>query len=297
MVNYSSAAGASAIQINLSDYSDVEGMLHSKHARKLERVVTGGNSDEEIKIPIKDNSPANTEPEFVAFSPDSSKAYVSLQENNGVLVIDTASAKVDNVFGLGTTTHLADIDDNAKVKFSKKITALREPDGISISPDGRYLLTADEGDTDPKASKTLGKKPKGGGRTLSIFDAINGNFIADTGNQLDEMAHAEGLYPDDRSDNKGSEPENVISFTIDNKLYAAVALERANAIALVSLQDPAFPKVLNVIGVDAKAGIEGKYAPEGLAYYKSNDQHFIYSANEKSGTLTIMEVKKQTAKN
>ena len=131
-------------------------------------------------------------------------------------MVNTASAKIENVFGLGTTTHMADIDDNAKVKFSTKITALREPDGIDISPDGKYLLTADEGDTDPKASKTLGKKPKGGGRTLSVFGAHRWQrLLLIRGSQLDEMAHTKGLYPDDRSDNKGSEPENVISF--DNR--------------------------------------------------------------------------------
>jgi len=192
---------------------------------------------------------------------------------------------------LGITEHLADTKDNNKVQFKNKLIALREPDGICISPDGKYLLTADEGDTNPKASKTLGKKPKGGGRTLSIFDASNGKLIADTANQLDEIAHAAGLYPDGRSDNKGSEPEIVISFEINGVLYAAVGLERANAIALVSLKNPAQPKVVSVEGVDPKAGKEGQYAPEGLAYLKNNDRHYIFSANEKSGTMTVMEVK------
>ena len=290
LINYSSVNDAQAVQIKLSDYSDIKGMLHKKHARKFERVVTGGNSDEEIKISIGDNSPANTEPEFVSFSPDSAKAYISLQENNGILVIDTATAKIEKVFGLGTTEHLADTKDNGKVQFKNKISALREPDGIAVTPDGEYLLTADEGDTDPKASKTMGKKPKGGGRTLSVFDAKSGTFISDTGNQLDEIAHAVGLYPDGRSDNKGSEPENVVSFKIDNILYAAVGLERANAIALVSLADPTNPDVLNVVGVDPKAGKEGQYAPEGLAYYENDARHYIFSANEKSGTMTVMEV-------
>jgi len=292
LVRFDQATPTETIQITLEDYSHVDGMLKKSHARKLERVVIGGNSKEEILIPIKDNSPANTEPEYVAFSPDSSKAYVSLQENNGMLIVNTDAAKIEKVFGLGTTTHLADIKDNGKVKFNKTITALREPDGISISPDGGYLLTADEGDTDPKASKTLGKnKPKGGGRTMSVFNATTGELIADTANQLDDMAHAAGLYPDGRSDSKGSEPENIVSFEIENDLYAAVGLERANAIALVSLKDPSKPAVLSVVGVDPKAGKEGQYAPEGLAHYENNGHHYIFSANEKSGTMTVMEVK------
>ena len=291
LVDYSNAYDAQVMQIKLSDYSNVEGMLHKKHARSFERIVIGGNSNEETEVPVKENTPANTEPEFVTFSPDSTKAFISLQENNGVLVIDTASAKIENVFGLGKTEHMADIKDNGKVQFKNMIEALREPDGIAVTPDGKYLLTADEGDTNPKASKTLGKKPKGGGRTLSVFDASSGTLIADTGNQLDEIAHVAGLYPDDRSDNKGSEPENVVSFEIEGILYAAVGLERANAIALVSLSDPSQPKVINIEGVDPNAGKEGQYAPEGLAHYELNGQHFIYSANEKSGTMTVMQVK------
>ncbi len=284
---------ASVTQIPLSDYSDVAGMLHKSHARALERKVGDGNSDEEIEIPLRDNSPANSEPEFVAFSPDSTRAFVSLQENNGVVVIDTASAKIEKVFGLGMTEHLADIKDDDKVQFDKKIRALREPDGISISSDGKFLLTADEGDTDPKAAKVLGGKPVGGGRTLSVFDAGTGEFIADTGNQLDEMAHAAGLYPDGRSDNRGSEPENVVSFHINNKLFAAVGLERANAVALVSLEDPAHPKVVGVTPVDPEAGQGGKFAPEGLAHYQSGDRHYIFSANEKSGSMSVMRVQEQ----
>lgn len=280
-------------QIPLSDYSDIAGMLHKSHARVLEREVTDGNSDEEIEIPLQDNSPANTEPEFVAFSPDSARAFVSLQENNGVAVIDTAAAKIERVFGLGMTEHLADIRDDDKVQFDKKIRALREPDGISVSPDGKFLLTADEGDTSPKAAKVLGGKPVGGGRTLSIFDAGTGEFIADTGNQLDEMAHAAGLYPDGRSDNKGSEPENVVSFHVNDRLFAAVGLERANAVALISLEDPARPKVVAATPVDPEAGQGGKFAPESLAHYQSGDRHYIFSANEKSGSISIMRVQEQ----
>lgn len=278
-------------QIALEDYSDIEGMLHRSHGRTFPRDVIGGNSDEETEVPIRDNTPAHTEPEYVAFSPDSSKAYVSLQENNGILVIDAATASIEKVFGLGMTEHPADIRDDGRVKFSKTLRALREPDGIAVSPDGRFVLTADEGDTDPKASKVLGNKPAGGGRTLSVFDAVTGALIADTGSQLDEMAHAAGLYPDGRSDNKGSEPESVVGFEIAGELHAAVALERANAIALVSLAEPERPRVIGVEPVGPEAGSGTQYAPEGLAHYEHDGQHYIYSANEKSGTLTVMQVR------
>lgn len=242
-------------------------------------------------FPLFDNQPDVLEPEYPAFSPDGSKVWVSLQENNGMLVVDTASATIIDSFGLGTTTHPADLDDNQNVDFSETLTALREPDGIAISKSGRFLLTADEGDTDPKASKTK-KGPAGGGRTISVFDAGNGEFIADTGNQVDLMAHNKGIYPESRSDNKGSEPEMLISFTDMGIDYAAIGLERANALALLSLQNPQQPVILDITAINADAE-DGKVAPEGVAYYQDKDSgsHYIYTANEKDGTLAVFQLR------
>jgi DNA-binding beta-propeller fold protein YncE len=41
------------------------------------------------------------EPEYIAVSSDSSTAYVTLQENNAVAVVDIANATVDGIVGLG----------------------------------------------------------------------------------------------------------------------------------------------------------------------------------------------------
>ncbi len=83
----------------------------------------------------------------------------------------------------------------------------------------------------------------------------------------------------------------MVSFEIHEVLCAAVGLERANAIALVSFENPSQPKVISIEGVDPNAGKAGQYAPEGLAHYEWNEQHFIYSANEKSGTMTVLQIK------
>ncbi len=68
-------------------------------------------------------------------------------------MINTTTAKIENVFGLGMTEHVADTKDNRKVQFNNHIKALREPDGISITPDGKYLLTADEVTLTPRPLK------------------------------------------------------------------------------------------------------------------------------------------------
>ena len=261
------------------------GMVEPQHGRKLEREING----QELTLPF-DNSPEHLEPEYVTFSPDSRFAYVSLQENNAVLKVDVAKASIAQIWGLGMTQHPADVQEDGQYRPDYALTALREPDGISVTPDGAYLLTADEGDTEPKVKKLKAGQPAAGGRTLSIFAASNGQLIADTASQLDDMAAAAGVYPDARSPAKGAEPENVLSFIAGDTLWAVVALERADALALVDLSDIKAPKVVQVLGLGEGAG-SGNLAPEGLAYLPLDGRHYVLAGLEKSGQVALVELK------
>lgn len=107
------------------------------------------------------------QPEYVAISPDSKTAAVTLQENNAIAVVDMETKKISSIFSLGTTSHQADLKDDGIVQFTESLTARYEPDGIAFSADGKYLLTANEGD--------LGKDEfddavKAGGRNIAVWD-------------------------------------------------------------------------------------------------------------------------------
>ena len=193
--------------------------------------------------------------------------------------------------GLGTVRHAADIIDDGTYDPSAELFALREPDGIAVSADGRYLISADEGDSDPKIGKTKAGLPSGGGRTLSVFDAISGKLLGDTGSQFDDKAAEAGVYPDARSPNKGSEPEGVVSFDAFGKRLAVATLERADALALIDLDQPAQPKVLQVIGAGEGAG-SGNLAPEGLAHVEKDGRHYLVTGLEKSGNVALFELVK-----
>ncbi len=238
-------------------------------------------------FPLIDNKPDVLEPEYSVFSADGSTAWVVLQENNGVIVVDTKTATITGAFGLGITSHPADIADDGIIDFNSQLTALREPDGIALTVDGNYLITADEGDTDPKASKTS-KGPAGGGRTISVFDATTGDLLGDTANQIDSMVDAAGFYPESRSDNKGSEPEMLVTLTLNNVNYVVASLERANGVALISLADPSQPQVVSVAAID-KTAKAGKIAPEGIAHFydSKTSQHYIYTTNEKNASISV----------
>lgn len=272
--------------ISLPDLAGAEGATQAEHQRLVERVIDG----EELKIPFG-TSPEHIEPEYVTFSPDGARAYVSLQENNAIAVVDVLQGKLDKVFGLGTVRHAADIVDDGKYDPSAEVFALREPDALAVSADGRYLISADEGDTDPKIAKTKAGLPSGGGRTVSVFDATSGKLLGDTGSQLDDRAAQAGVYPDARSPNKGSEPEGVISFDAFGKRLAVATLERADALALIDLDQPAKPEVLQVIGAGEGAG-SGNLAPEGLAYVERDGRYFLVTGLEKSGNVALFELLK-----
>ena len=192
--------------------------------------------------------------------------------------------EVRAVYALGTTEHAADITDDGRVRFMDALVALREPDQLAVTPNGRFLVTADEGDTEPKASESAG--PAGGSRTVSVLDARTGEVLGDTGNQLDAVAHRAGVYPDGRSDNRGSEPEGVVAFEAGGMVWAVVGLERADALALVSLRDPRAPQVEEVLPLRRPG--DDALAPEGLAHIVQRGRHYIAVANERGGTVSIV---------
>ena len=279
---------ARARQVPLPPLEGVEGAVLPGHRRALEREV----AEETVRIPLDSGAPALLEPECAAFSADGAALFVTLQESNALAVVDVASATVRGLHGLGTTTHAADLDQDGEVRFDGELTALREPDGIALVPGGALLVTADEGDTDPKASKVPAGLPAGGGRTLSVLDARTLRVLGDTGDQLDRACAAAGLYPDERSDAKGSEPEMVVAFELAGRPYAAVGLERAGALALVDLADPARPRVVSLAACRSDAELAADAAPEGLAWLREplSGEVYVLAANEGDGTLSVFRV-------
>jgi YVTN family beta-propeller protein len=104
------------------------------------------------------------EPEYIAVSPDGTTAYVTLQENNAVAVVDIAAARVTAVRPLGFKDHslagmgfdASDEDGGTNTNSGtpavriapQPVKGLYLPDGIaSFEANGQtYLITANEGD-------------------------------------------------------------------------------------------------------------------------------------------------------
>ncbi|MEM7584394.1 MAG: choice-of-anchor I family protein [Acidobacteriota bacterium] len=95
------------------------------------------------------------EPEYIAISPDGSTAYVSLQENNAVAIIDIENARIQAIAALGFKDHSlpgngldASNRDDAINIANWPVRGMYQPDAIDAFSVGgtNYVISANEGD-------------------------------------------------------------------------------------------------------------------------------------------------------
>lgn len=167
------------------------------------------------------------EPEFVDIN-WRNEAFVSLQENNYVAIVDLLSGSVTGGFEAGTVDldHVDAVEDDSIILADSISDVPREPDALTFLPD-LLIATANEGDL------------FGGSRGFTIFD-YDGNVMYDSGSSFDHLAVRHGHYPEGRSENKGSEPEAIEwgRYGDDDLLF--VGSERGSFVAVYEL-DGAVP--------------------------------------------------------
>jgi len=147
-----------------------------------------------------------------------------------------------------------------------------------------------------------------GGRSISIWNGSNGTLLWDSGDTL-ELATAESAPAffnsnndednfDNRSDNKGPEPEGVAIGNVGARRYAFVGLERIGGLAVFDLSDVASPAfVTHVNNRDFAAGNRRPApdsGPEIVRFVPADGspagEPLVVVANEVSGTVTLWRV-------
>ncbi len=178
--------------------------------------------------------PTDPEPEYVSINGEGTLA-LTLQENNGVVLIDTATGQIEKAFS-GGSVDLTGVDakKDGIISLTDSLSGVRrEPDSVAWIDD-QHFATANEGDW------------KGGSRGWTVFDAA-GNVVWDAGNSFERLAVRYGLYNDDRAAKKGSEPEGLAVAEFDGTTYAFVGSERSNFVAVYDMSDPASPKFVQIL--------------------------------------------------
>ncbi|MEL6271118.1 MAG: choice-of-anchor I family protein [Chloroflexota bacterium] len=298
------------------------------------------------------------EPEYIAVSPDGTTAYVTLQENNAIAVVDIAAAEVTAIFPLGFKDY--SLEENAIDPSNEDgeiairpvpVFGMYQPDAIATyEVDGAvYIVSANEGDARdydtyseeeriaditldeeafPNAAElqeesnlgrllittTLGDTDGDGdfdelynygARSFSIWDA-EGNLVFDSAGQFEaitaelipEAFNSQGANEsfDNRSDDKGPEPEAVVVGEVDGVPYAFIGLERVGGVMVYNVADPAAPEFVTYVNNNNPEGsaeemTAGDIAPEGMIFVTAEDSPtgsaLLIVSNEVSGTTTI----------
>lgn len=141
-----------------------------------------------------------------------------------------------------------------------------------------------------------------GGRSISIFDGKSGDLVWDSGdfietytadvnNGFSDIFNSQGSTDtfDERSDDKGAEPEGLVVTEIDGRLYVFVALERIGGWMVWDITDaenPVFQSYTNSFEDDSApesgAIIPAEFSPTGHA--------LLFGAYEISNTIAVFQI-------
>jgi len=149
-----------------------------------------------------------------------------------------------------------------------------------------------------------------GARSFSIW-GTGGELIYDSGDALEQIVAHDPVFAaifnaghttnalDDRSDNKGPEPEAVAVGRIGARTYAFVGLERIGGFMVFDVSDPVSPVFVDYVnnrGPSAAPGLGngGDYGLESVIFVDASDSPvrapLVITANEVSGTTTIYRI-------
>ncbi|MGL5160469.1 MAG: choice-of-anchor I domain-containing protein, partial [Acinetobacter junii] len=106
---------------------------------------------------------------------------------------------------------------------------------------------------------------------------------------------------DDRSDNKGPEPEGITLGTIGAKTFAFIGLERMSGVMVYDITTPMQPKFVEYFTtrnfVETDSAKQGDLGPEGLIFIAAKDspngKPLLVVGNEVSGSTAIYQVNVQ----
>lgn len=225
--------------------------------------------------------------------------------------------RVGDILDSGATIELANLQ-----RFAPDLETLTDNANL-----GRIKVIANLGVRDCPAGslETTGRPTEGcvyealysyGARSFSIWNGSTGERVFDSGSDFETLtaqrlgedfnASNDENGGDDRSDDKGPEPEAIEVATIDGKIYAFIGLERVGGIMVYDVSNPEraeFVQYLNTrdFSVDIEALVDagdfsaaGDLGPESIRFIAAEDspsgEALLIVGNEVSGTTALFAV-------
>lgn len=307
---------------------------------------------------------AAIEPQGIAVAGDGRAAWVTLQRNNALAVVDLERPAIVAIRGLGASDHarpgfgLDPSDQDGRIAIAGwPVSGLYQPDGIAAWDDGAatWLITANEGDPrddnadearladlvlDPAAypDRAIGDKTAlgrlrlsrrdgdgdgdgdidrlhaFGARSLAVWTAT-GERVFETGDALERLIARvlpaafnvadDNIRFDDRSDDRGPEPEQVAIGRLAGRPFAFATLERVGGVVAFALDDPARPRFAGYVNsrnfavdpalvcrrgesIDAACRAAGDLEPETLLVMPESASSLILVVTHKSSDSLVL---------
>ncbi len=247
------------------------------------------------------------EPEYITVSKNSEKAWVTLQENNAIAVIDIPSKTITNLFPLGTADHKAKgfaldaSDNNNEVLIANwPVKGMYLPDGIAnyTAGTGTYLVTANEGDSREWGSFVEEARIGSGGYVLDPVKFPQADLLKANHN----LGRLNAVKTMGDTDNDGDFDEIYVlgsrSFAIWDAFTGAKVYDNGQNFEEIILADPKYGKLFNT---DNAANTKKNRSdnkgpePEGVAIGVINDTTYAFIALERMGGVMVYDVSKPTA--
>lgn len=146
-----------------------------------------------------------------------------------------------------------------------------------------------------------------GARSFSIWNT-QGQLVWDSGNEFEKKtaelfpdyfnSDHEAVAFDDRSDNKGPEPEGITVGSIGQKTFAFIGLERMSGIMVYDISTPNKPKFIEYFTTrnftETETAKQRDLGPEGLIFIAAKDspngKPLLVVGNEVSGSTAVYQV-------
>lgn len=164
---------------------------------------------------------------------------------------------------------------------------------------GRLKISSIDGDTDGDGD--IDVPTMFGTRSFSIWDAETGALVYDSGSDFETITLAEvpELFNskgkpgkvDNRSDDKGPEPESFVLGVIGDETFGFIGLERTGGVMMYDITDPHNVSFVDYLNTYYDTG---SISPEGM-YFISSDSSpdggsYLLVAYEKTGSIEVFQV-------
>jgi len=243
----------------------------------------------------------NIEPEYISVSADGNTAWVALQENNTIAVVDVANKAITQLLPMGTKDNMMvgngfDASDNNGVVLISQwpVNSFYIPDAIAnYTINGvTYIVTANEGDEREYGPVNERTTVGANGTVLNPANFPHAAMLKESHN----LGRFRITNLDGRDQNGVYDELYCVgsrSFSIWNASTGALVYDSGNDIELITAADPVFGALFNSDhgsnSIKNRSRAKGP-EPEGVTIGEINGEYYAFVVLERIGGLMVYNV-------